>query len=202
MSQVSTPKKGLRHIGERIKDWLVREAGTKHAQYLLGVLSFIESSFFPIPPDIFLVPMILAHREKWKRLTLIVITTSVAGALLGYVIGVGLWDVVGERIIDIYNLADEMARLTEIYEQQSFWALFLAALTPLPFKVFTIASGVFKMNIFTFVIASIIGRGLRFGVEGYLVYQFGKKLAHTVFHYFNWFILFTGLVVIAYVMLH
>lgn len=134
----------------------------------ISFIAFIESAFFPIPPDFLIVPVVAAKPSSWKKFAFWVSLFSILGAFLGYFIGSVLYETIGHIIIEKYSLTDEMARIGDTYERNAFWSLVIAAFTPIPFKVFTIAAGVFKVDLVAFTLASIIGRGARYVLVPYL----------------------------------
>jgi len=155
-------------------------AAHRHApRYLFG-LSFAESSFFPVPPDVMLAPMVLARPKRAWWLAGLTTVASVLGGVLGYLIGVLLFDQVGQRIIDFYSAAETFARVREWYNEYGVWIVALAAFTPVPYKVFTVASGVAAMPLLPFIAASAIGRGLRFFLVAALLYWGGAPLQRFV----------------------
>ena len=186
-------------------------AAHKSSKYYLAVISFIESSFFPIPPDVMIVPMVMAKKDKFIRIFLNATIFSVLGGILGYFIGFIFSDL-AMTVVDFYNyegkVNDLKSKLTEgsgIY----IWlfTLFLAGFTPLPFKVFTITSGLIGFNILIFILISLISRGLRFFIVSYLSYKFGDLF--TLFmdkHGSKWFtiigILIVLIVLIIYMMIN
>lgn len=163
-----TPRRSLRQR-------LIDASHSKHGLRVLYFVTFIESAFFPIPPDFLVVPMIVAKPESWKRLGIWVSFWSVMGSFLGYFIGAALFASVGHLIVDTYGLKDEMARVGELYNNNAFWSLLVAAFTPIPFKVFTVAAGVFQVDLLIFAIASVIGRGGRYMLVSYLAHVGGNK---------------------------
>lgn len=145
----------------RLYNWMLRVSRHRHARFWLGTVSFAESSFFPIPPDVMLAPMTLARPAHWWRLALLTTVTSVLGGLLGYVIGVGMMEAAMPWV--------EAAGYRPAYDQAAawfaawgFWAIFLAGFTPIPFKVFTIAAGSVGLALPVFIIGALVGRGMRF----------------------------------------
>lgn len=161
---------------KKFHTWAASLARHRHAQGILFLISFAESSFFPIPPDVLLVPMVLADRRKWFRLALITTIASVLGAIAGYIIGLALFDIVAQPLINFYHLEASVQAVELYFEKGSFLAMLLSAFTPIPFKIFTIAGGLFRVAFLPFVIASIIGRGARFFLEAYLVQKAGKHV--------------------------
>ncbi len=164
----------------RLYDWTMSLARTRHAEKALAGVSFVESSFFPIPPDVLLIPMVLSERARWLRYAVICTVASVAGALLGYVIGAFLYDLIGQRILAFYNAEDAFARLQGWYDTWGGWGVLFAAVTPFPYKVLTIFSGFAGLDLVTFVVVSIIGRGLRFFLVTWLLYLVGEPIRHFI----------------------
>lgn len=160
----------------RLYDWVMSLAATRHAERALAAISFIESSIFPIPPDVLLIPMVIAERAKWLRIALVCTVASVLGAFLGYAIGALFFDLVGRPILEIYGKADAFAELTARYNAWGGWAVLFAAMTPFPYKVLTIFSGVTGLNLVTFTVVSIIGRGARFFLVAWLLNRYGAPI--------------------------
>lgn len=160
-----------------IYDWMFRLAGGRHAEKALAGISFVESSFFPIPPDVMLIPMVLANRERWWRIALVCTIASVLGALLGYAIGAFAYEVVGRPILEFYGKQDAFEGLAESYNSKwGLLAVLAGAVTFLPYKLFTIFSGTTGLNIALFVVVSIFGRGLRFFAVAFLLYKYGDGI--------------------------
>lgn len=181
----------------RIYDWVLRLSEHRYAPSALFGVSFAESSFFPIPPDVMLIPMILADRLKAWRFALICTIASVLGGLFGYYIGAALFDVIGEPIIALYGLDHKMDAFFENYREHGALIVFLAGFTPIPFKVFTIASGVAGLNLPVFVIASLLSRGARFFIVSALLYFFGPTIRAFIERYLGILSLVGGLVLVA-----
>jgi membrane protein YqaA with SNARE-associated domain len=160
----------------RLYDWTMSFARTRHAERALAGVSFIESSFFPIPPDALLIPMVLAERRRWLRYALVCTIASVLGALLGYVIGAWLFDAIGRPILAFYGKEDSFTQVADWYNAWGGWGVLFAAVTPFPYKVLTIFSGATGLNLVTFVIVSIIGRGFRFFLVAWLLYRIGEPI--------------------------
>ncbi len=145
----------------------------------LFILSFIESSFFPIPPDVLLIVLILATPEQWIWLASVCTIASVLGGMFGYWIGV-----MGERVIlEKFFSHDKIARVHKLFERYGAWAVFIAAFTPIPYKVFTIAAGVFYISLKKFIIASLIGRGMRFFLFAFLIVRYGNAIIQLIEQY-------------------
>ena len=150
----------------------------KNSKNFLALISFIESSFFPIPPDVMVIPMVIAKKRDFIKIFIIATIFSVLGGVLGYFIGAFFFDI-GMQIMDFYSYGDKLNSLkVSLLNGDSFFAwfgiLFLAGFTPLPYKVFTIASGLIGFNLLIFVLISIFSRGLRFFIVSYLAYKFGN----------------------------
>jgi membrane protein YqaA with SNARE-associated domain len=190
----------------KMYDWMMRMAGSKRAPEALGVVSFVESSFFPIPPDVMLIPMVLARREKAFWYATIATVTSVLGGLLGYAIGYFLFDTIGQSVLNFYGYAEKFSQFAEKYNQYGAWIVFMAGLTPFPFKVITIASGTVAMNVPAFIVASIVGRSARFFAVAALLYFFGPPIRAFIERYFGiltvvfFILLFGGFVAIKYLL--
>lgn len=175
----------LINFSERIKDWFLRNHDNKYVPHWLFIISFTESSFFPIPPDPFLAASLMIKQNKWLFYSVNVIVGSVLGALFGYLVGYWFFEIFGGILINTYSLQDEFVIVSEMFQDHAFLTMFTAAFTPIPFKLFTLSAGLFKVNIFVFLIASIIGRGIRFLMIGLIMKNFGKKIGEIVFRYFN-----------------
>jgi len=153
-------------------------ASHKSSKYYLAVVSFIESSFFPIPPDVMVIPMVISKKSDFVKIFLITTIFSVLGGILGYLIGIFFFDI-GMQIMSFYGYEDKVTNLkNDLINNEGFYAwlgvLFLAGFTPLPYKVFTISSGLIGFNILIFILISLISRGLRFFIVSYLSYKFGN----------------------------
>lgn len=158
-------------------DWMFRLAGGRHAEKALAGISFVESSFFPIPPDVMLIPMVLANRDRWWRIALICTISSVLGAMLGYAIGAFAYDLIGQAILQFYGKQDAFEALAQSYNSKwGLLAVLAGAVTFLPYKLFTIFSGTTGLNIALFIVVSIIGRGARFFAVAFLLYKFGDGI--------------------------
>ena len=160
----------------KLYDWTMSLASSRRASWALAGVSFIESSVFPIPPDVLLVPMVIAKKEKaWLYATLCTIA-SVLGGLLGYTIGALLFTQIAEPILAFYGYADKFASFTERYNDWGVWIVLIAGLTPFPYKVITIASGATGLPLPIFMIASTVARGIRFFVLAALLFWLGPPI--------------------------
>jgi membrane protein YqaA with SNARE-associated domain len=160
----------------KMYDWMMRMAGSKRAPEALGVVSFVESSFFPIPPDVMLIPMILARREKAFWYATIATVTSVLGGMLGYAIGYYLYDAVGLPILKFYGKESALDGFISFVHEYGVPAVIIKGATPIPYKVVTIAAGVAKMDLLHFTLASIVARAMRFYLVAGLLYFFGDPI--------------------------
>ena len=160
----------------RLYDWVIRLAAHPRALPALGVISFLESSVFPIPPDVMLVPMVLANRTKAFRIALVCTVSSVLGGLLGYAIGYYFFETLGEWVVRTYGLQQSLAAFRAGFAEYGIWIILIKGLTPIPYKLVTIASGAAHFDLFTFVWASIVTRGLRFFLVAALLWRFGEPI--------------------------
>jgi membrane protein YqaA with SNARE-associated domain len=161
---------------QSLYDWTVSLAASPNAVWALAAISFVESSFFPIPPDLLLIPMILANPDQAWFLATVAMLTSVAGGYLGYGIGRLAFDTIGVRILRFYGLLDRFVGLERLYRKWGVWIIIAKGMTPIPYKVVTIASGAFHFNLGKFTIASVICRSLRFYLLAALLWKFGEPI--------------------------
>ena len=186
----------------KLYDWILKWSETRYAIPALGVLSFIESSFFPIPPDILLIAIVVAAPSKWFKAALVCSVTSVMGGMLGYFIGWQFMDAIGIKIVEMYHLQAKFDKIGTMYNEYQAWAVGIAGFTPLPYKIFTIAAGAFKVDFPVFVMASAVSRSARFFLVAALIYKFGPAVKALIEKYFNLFsILFVVLLVLGFVLL-
>ncbi len=171
----------------RLYDWVLHWAETPYGPAALFLLALAESSFFPIPPDPLLVALCLGASRKSLRFAVLAMTASILGGILGYAIGAGAWHVVqGWFFAYVPGVTPEaFERVQGLYDQYDFWAVFIAGLTPIPYKVFTLSAGVFGINFGTFILASALSRGLRFFAVAGLIYRFGAPIARFIDRYFD-----------------
>ena len=162
----------------------IKVSNNKNSIKFLSLFSFLESIIIPVPPDIFLIPIVLAKKQKWLYIGVICTIFSVLGGALGYLIGFYFWDILGNNIINFYNANNEVALLKEYFSKYGLFIILLAGFTPLPYKIFTIGSGLLSFNFGLFLICSIFARSLRFISLSYLVYKFGDKSLSFVDRYF------------------
>jgi membrane protein YqaA with SNARE-associated domain len=182
----------------RLYDWVLHWAETPYGAPALFVLALAESSFFPIPPDPLLVALCLGVPTRSMRFAATATLASVVGGVVGYAIGAGAWGLLQDWFFAyVPGVSPEsFASVQALYDRYDFWAVFLAGLTPIPYKVFTISSGVFSINFGVFVIASVLSRGLRFFVVAGLIYKFGQPITRFIDRYFNLLALAFGILLV------
>lgn len=166
----------IKKLFDKCVDW----AGRKYANFALAIVSFIESSFFPIPPDVMIIPMVIAKKLHFVKIALIATTFSVLGGLFGYLIGYVFFNEIGYKIFEIYGY-ENVDMLKDMFATKGgmlswFGLLFTAGFTPLPFKILTITSGFIHYNIFVFILTCVVTRGLRFFLVAFLTNKFGLKI--------------------------
>jgi len=159
----------------RLYDWCLAAAGKPHASWILGVVSFVESSFFPIPPDVMLIPMSLARPDRAYYYATLCTVTSVAGGVLGYVIGAYLYDSVGLWLMQLYGYGDKIEAFREAYAEWGAWIILLKGMTPIPYKIVTIASGFAAYPLLPFILLSFVARGMRFYLLAFLLNRYGPQ---------------------------
>ncbi|MDO8981213.1 MAG: YqaA family protein [Afipia sp.] len=164
----------------RMYDWCIAAADKPYALWLMGAVSFAESSFFPIPPDVMLIPMSLARPQKAWLYALVCTVTSVAGGVVGYAIGALLYDSVGQWLINLYGYGDKVEAFRASYAEYGAWIILLKGLTPIPYKLVTITSGFADYNLLLFVIFSIIARGGRFFIVAILLNRYGTWIREVI----------------------
>ncbi|TVQ29687.1 MAG: DedA family protein [Geminicoccaceae bacterium] len=167
-------------------DWTMTKALSPYALPFLAFIAFIESSVFPIPPDVLLIPMVLAARQRAWLFAGVATAASVLGGLFGYGIGFFLFETIGQPVLALYGYAEKFVVFQEWYHEQGAWIVFGAGLTPFPYKVVTIASGAVHLDLATFTGASILSRGLRFFVVAGLLWQFGPPIRTFVEKNMGW----------------
>ncbi len=160
----------------RMYDWTLSLAAGRHAERALAGVSFVESSFFPIPPDILLIPMIIARPERAWRLATIATISSVIGGFLGYAIGYFLFEAVGQPILQFYGIVEKYDELRHLFDEWGAWIIIVKGMTPIPYKFLTITSGALHFDLAIFAVASVISRGLRFFLVAALLWKFGAPI--------------------------
>jgi membrane protein YqaA with SNARE-associated domain len=186
----------------RLYDWVLHWADTPYGTWALFLLAFCESSFFPIPPDILLIALAVAVPAKAIRYAWVCSVGSVLGGALGYLIGWQFMAAIGERIVAFYGLEGKVRLIEEVYQRYDAWAVGIAGFTPIPYKVFTIAAGMFKVNFWVFMIASLVSRSARFFLLGGLIYAFGPRIQRFIDRYFNTLaVVFCVLLVLGFILI-
>ncbi|MEE8206950.1 MAG: YqaA family protein [Nitrospinaceae bacterium] len=186
-------------------DWVLHWSATKHALPALAILSFAESSFFPIPPDVLLIAMAVAVPLKAFRFAAVCSVASVLGGMFGYWLGWEFMDLVGNRIVEFYHFGDQKATIEAMYKEYGAWAVGIAGFTPLPYKVFTLTAGAFNYNFPVFVLMSLVSRSARFFIVAGLIYKYGAPIKIFIEKYFNILsivfivLLFAGFVLVKYI---
>jgi membrane protein YqaA with SNARE-associated domain len=182
----------------RLYDWVLHWAETPSGPWALGVLSFAEASFFPIPPDPLLMALCLGAIKKSLRFAAIATVASVVGGIGGYLIGWGAWEALGDFFFDYVPgvTPEAFERIQELYDRFDFAAVFIAGLTPIPYKVFTLSAGIFSINFPVFLLASVTSRGLRFFAVAGLLYWKGAPISRFIDRYFNLLAWLFGILII------
>jgi membrane protein YqaA with SNARE-associated domain len=174
--QAAEPRSLLR----RLYDWCLDAAHKPYAMWIMGAVAFAESSFFPVPPDVMLIPMALARPQRAYAMAAWCTAASVAGGILGYAIGSLLYDSVGAWLIQLYGYGSKVETFRAAYAQWGAWIILLKGLTPIPYKIVTITSGFAGYNFGLFVVFSIIARATRFFVLAFLLHRYGEQARHLI----------------------
>ena len=185
---------------EEKKTWAEKYASSEHADKWLALFSFAESSFFPLPPSTLMVAImsVKERHKRWIYYATLTTITSVLGGLFGYLIGSIFYETLGQGIVSAYNLSEDLGKVRLMFNDNAFLAILIAAFTPIPYKVFTLAGGFFGINIFIFTIASLIGRGLRFFIVAYLMSLLGERVSKKVMKRINLFAFIVAIIIIVY----
>ena len=156
-------------------DWCIDAAGKPHASWIMGTVSFVESSFFPVPPDAMLIPMALARPDRAYFYATLCTVTSVAGGVLGYLIGAYLYDSVGLWLMQLYGYGSKVEAFRQAYAEWGAWIILLKGVTPIPYKIVTIASGFAAYPLIPFILLSFVARGMRFYLVAFLLHRYGPQ---------------------------
>ena len=170
----------------RLYNYLIVLAGHKYSLSVLAMVAFVESSIFPIPPDVMLIPMILAARNRAWLIAGVCTLFSVLGGLFGYLIGVFLFEEIGRPIFEFYNFSNQFSDFTVKYNEWGAWAVLIAGITPFPYKVITILSGFSRIDIVIFIVFSIIARGARFFIVAVLLWYYGEAIKIFIERHLGW----------------
>lgn len=161
---------------QKTYDWMMDKAAHRHAIWWMALISFIESSFFPIPPDLMLIPLVLAAPSRWWRIALVCTIASVAGGYLGYAIGYFFMDTIGVVILDAFHLNEKFEAFRPLVDQYGAWVIIVKGATPIPYKLITIAAGAFHFDLTQFTVASVVARAMRFFLVAALLWKFGPPI--------------------------
>ena len=170
-------------------DRTMRLAGHPHAVWWLALISFLESSIFPIPPDVLLIPLTLADRRRAFWYATVCTIASVAGGWVGYAIGYALFETIGRPIIAFYHLGDDFAAFRQVFNTYGAWIVLAKGMTPIPYKLITITAGVTRLDLVTFSLASIVSRGVRFFLVALLLWYYGDPIRRFIERYLTWVML-------------
>lgn len=170
---------------KKLYEWVLKWADTPYGGWALFILAFSESSFFPIPPDVLLIALAVGKPKKALKFALICSIGSVLGGIVGYLIGWQFMAVMGHKIIAFYGLTEKVTTIASLYNQYNAWAVGIAGFTPIPYKVFTITAGAFRINFLIFLLASTVSRSARFFIVGGLIFMFGPRIQVFIDKYFN-----------------
>jgi membrane protein YqaA with SNARE-associated domain len=194
----ASPQTPWWHLHRRLYDWTLSWAHRPSSSLALFGLSFAESSFFPIPPDVLLIPLTLGHHRKWMQLAGLCTLASILGALAGYGIGHEIWQAAAPfffRYVPGFT-PEAVGKVAALYERHNFWIVFTAGFTPIPFKLITITGGAFGVHLLPFFAAATISRGARFFLVAGLVRLFGPAVQPFIERYFNWLTLLFAILLI------
>jgi membrane protein YqaA with SNARE-associated domain len=170
---------------KKLYDWVLHWAETPYGVPALFLLAFAESSFFPVPPDVLLIALAISIPKKSFKYAMVCTVGSILGGMMGYIIGLELIDSIGIPILNFYGAMDKYEYIQQLYMKYDAWAVGIAGFTPIPYKVFTIAAGAFKIDFLVFVLASIAGRAGRFFLVSGIIYLFGPRIKTFIDNYFN-----------------
>jgi membrane protein YqaA with SNARE-associated domain len=181
---------------QRLYRWTLRLAQSQHAPWALGIIAFAESSFFPVPPDAILIPMSLAKPKRAWVYALICTVGSVGGAVLGYAIGAFLYETIGKWLINLYGYGARVDEIRALYAEWGWAVILFKGLTPIPFKIVTITSGLLAYSLPLFILLSFLTRGARFFLIAVLLKHYGESINGLLDRYFGWFLAILALAII------
>lgn len=191
----------MKELHDKIKKWFRENADKPKSLFWLDLVTFFESSIFPIPVDPILVIFVLMKPHRWAKFALHITIFSVLGGIFSYLIGMFLYDTFGQALVSFYSLQDEMIMIAAAFKDNAFITILTAAFTPIPYKIFVISSGVFRVNLLILLAASLIGRGARFFLIAFIFRFFGEKYSKQIFKYFNTLALIAGIFILIYLVL-
>lgn len=187
---------------KRLYEWVLSWADKRHGSWALFILAFVESSFFIIPPDVLLIALSVSKPKKSYKFALVATSGSLLGGMFGYFLGLTFYDTIGKSIIESLGLQEQFARVGKLYSENAFIAIFSAGFSPIPYKVFTIAAGLWKISIPVFLAASALGRSMRFFLVAAFIYYLGDRVKLFIDKYFNILTLaLVALIVLGFVVL-
>ena len=166
----------IHQLLHQMYDLMLRLSAHDKAMFFLFLVSFAESSFFPIPPDVMIIPMVLATPNKAWRIAGLATVASVLGGYFGYIIGAGFFDLIAKPILEMYNALEQFQEFEDYYHKFGAWIVFAAGLTPFPYKIITIASGAVHLDLMVFTVASVLARGMRFFFVAWLLKKYGEPM--------------------------
>lgn len=167
---------GIQKLIHKTYDTMLSLSAKDHAMLFLFLVAFAESSFFPVPPDVMIIPMVLATPQKAWRIAGLATFASVIGGYFGYIIGSCFFDLIAKPLLEMYDALDQFKEFENYYHLYGAWIVFGAGITPFPYKIITIASGVVHLDLFIFTIASILARGIRFFLVAWLLKKYGAPM--------------------------
>ncbi len=170
----------------------------KYAEWMLSLVALLESWFMPVLIEPFMILPILAHPARWFRVCTLVTIASVIGGVLGYLTGMFFFELIGSKLIALYGVEGYLEETTKAFDENVFWVIFAGAFTPLPYKVFTLIGGFLHVDFFMFVLASFVGRGLRFYAVGFILARFGERVFPLFMRHFNAALLIVGIMIALY----
>lgn len=187
---------------ERLIAWFRRVTNKKWMMYFISAYAFLESVIFPVPVEVFTFPLSVAHPHKWKLYATVATLWSVVGGICGYFLGFYLFDTFGKQLIELYGYQEVFEQAVGLFNKNIFWVMLIGAFTPIPYKIFTLSGGALQVALLPFILASIVGRGLRFFIGCYIGYRFGEVAGSHILKNFNRYTLILGLLAISYFTLH
>lgn len=191
------------NIIRRAYDWVLGWADSPWGPAALFILAVVEASLFPVPPDVLLIALCLGRPKRSFSYSAICLAGTLVGAIIAYALGFWAWNAIDHWFIPRIFSQEAFDSVGIIYDKWNFWAIFTAGFTPIPYKIFTIAAGVFHINFGMFMLASAIGRGMRFFLIGWLIWKFGSPIKSFIDKYFNWIVIgFTVLLIGGFALIH
>ncbi len=182
----------------KIRNWFIKNINNPKTEKVVYVVSFFDSFISPVPPDPFLALITILKPQKWLKFVFYTTLLGLIGGTVGYLGGFYLFQTYGERLVNFYDIHEELQTLKVTFDNHAFTAIFLAAFTPIPYQIFTVAGGIFKINYFVFIFASMMGRGLRFFIVAFIMKFIGENFGKLILKYLNLILLIVGIVILAY----